>query len=252
MDLHEMSERAVRVRALFAEVDAAASRRPWTTDEVMLGFVGDAGDLAKLVLGKAGVRPRPDLDDALAHELADCLWSLLVLADDYGVDLDASFTRLMIDLQDSLTRKLQVTDGQELEQPLEVRTRPAAGVESEVGRPKELAPSVDRRSGDRDPASRPRVVCLCGSLRFMSLFESERRRLTALGAVVLAPESISEQLTPARREALGTLHLRRIDLADEVRVVSEGGYLGSATRREIAYARENRKEISSVDPALAL
>ena len=57
-------------------------------------------------------------------------------------------------------------------------------------------------------AERPRVVCLCGSLRFQSLFESERRRLTALGMIVLAPEAIDEGLTPARREALGELHLQ--------------------------------------------
>ncbi|MGO2558892.1 MAG: hypothetical protein ACTH8S_11670, partial [Brachybacterium sp.] len=42
--------------------------------------------------------------------------------------------------------------------------------------------------------------------------------------IVLAPEASSGELTPARREALGELHLRRIDLSDEVRVVSEGGY----------------------------
>lgn len=101
-------------------------------------------------------------------------------------------------------------------------------------------------------AERPRVVCLCGSLRFQSLFESERRRLTALGMIVLAPEAIDEDLTPARREALGELHLRRIDASDEVRVVSQGGYLGSETRREIAYARERCKSISSVDPTLDL
>lgn len=100
--------------------------------------------------------------------------------------------------------------------------------------------------------NRPRVVCLCGSLRFQSLFESERRRLTTLGMIVLAPEGSSGDLTPARREALGELHLRRIDLSDEVRVVSEGGYLGLATQREIAYARERGKGISSVDPTLHL
>lgn len=102
------------------------------------------------------------------------------------------------------------------------------------------------------PTDRPRVVCLCGSLRFQSLFDSERRRLTALGMIVLAPEAIDENLTPARREALGELHLRRIDLSDEVRVVSEGGYLGSATLGEIAYARQRRKVISSVGPTLDL
>lgn len=100
--------------------------------------------------------------------------------------------------------------------------------------------------------NRPRVVCLCGSLRFQSLFESERRRLTALGMIVLAPEAVSGELPPARREALGELHLRRIDLSDEVRVVTEGGYLGSATQREIAYARERGKDVSSVDSTLHL
>lgn len=99
---------------------------------------------------------------------------------------------------------------------------------------------------------RPKVVCLCGSLRFESLFELEKRRLTAHGVIVLAPESIDEELTPSRRADLGELHLRRIDLADEVRVVSEGGYLGAATRREIEYALEHRKTVSTMEPNLAI
>lgn len=103
-----------------------------------------------------------------------------------------------------------------------------------------------------DAVERPKVVCLCGSLRFQSLFRSERRRLTSLGVIVLGPEAVSDELTPSRRKALGELHLRRIDLADEVRVVSEGGYVGSATRREIEYAREKQKVISSVEPILNL
>ena len=68
----------------------------------MLGFLGDVGDLAKLVHGKAGVRPRDDLDEALAHELADCLWSVLTLADRYGVDLESSFLTTMDDLEEHL------------------------------------------------------------------------------------------------------------------------------------------------------
>lgn len=99
---------------------------------------------------------------------------------------------------------------------------------------------------------RPRVVCLCGSLRFAELFRSERRRLTSQGVIVLGPEEADEELTPARRERLGELHLRRIDLADEVRVVSVDGYLGSATRREITYARSHGKVLSSVEPTLEM
>lgn len=77
-----------------------------------------------------------------------------------------------------------------------------------------------------DAFERPKVVCLWGSLRFHALFRSEWRRLASLDVIVLGPEDISEELTHSRREALGELHLRRIDLADEVRVVSEGGYIG--------------------------
>lgn len=97
-----MQDRAREVRARYAEVEHERYGRAWTPQEIALGFVGDVGDLAKLVQGKAGVRPRPDLDEALAHELADCLWSVLVLADTYGVDLEVAFR----DLTDGLDRYL--------------------------------------------------------------------------------------------------------------------------------------------------
>lgn len=110
MTIQQMTEQAKSIRSLFAEADAAQSSRSWTTDEVMLGFVGDVGDLAKLVLGKAGVRPRADLDSALSHELADCLWSLLVLADEYDVDLENAFSSLMLELKESLESRLPDAD----------------------------------------------------------------------------------------------------------------------------------------------
>ncbi|GAB3036934.1 hypothetical protein GCM10011376_32160 [Nocardioides flavus (ex Wang et al. 2016)] len=102
MDFHEMQERARTVRARYAEVEATAYGRSWTTEEIMLGFLGDVGDLAKLVQGKAGVRPREDLDEALAHELADCLWAVLTLADAYDVDLLGAFTSTMDELDGAL------------------------------------------------------------------------------------------------------------------------------------------------------
>ncbi|MCW2736779.1 MAG: MazG nucleotide pyrophosphohydrolase [Nocardioides sp.] len=98
-----MHERAREIRSRYADVEASRYGRSWTTEEIMLGFLGDVGDLAKLVQGKAGVRPRPDLDDALAHELADCLWSVLTLADAYDVDLEDAFTSTMDELEGILS-----------------------------------------------------------------------------------------------------------------------------------------------------
>lgn len=94
-----MQAEALAVRARYAAWETERYGQPWTREEIALGFVGDVGDLAKLVQGKAGVRPRDDLDAALAHELADCLWSVLTLADAYDVDLEAAFTRTMRDLR---------------------------------------------------------------------------------------------------------------------------------------------------------
>jgi NTP pyrophosphatase (non-canonical NTP hydrolase) len=104
MELEQMRRRAAAVRAAYAVQERASYGRSWTTEEIALGFVGDVGDLAKLVQGKAGVRPRADLDEALAHELADCLWCVLTLADAYDVDLGSAFTAAMDGIEASLRR----------------------------------------------------------------------------------------------------------------------------------------------------
>ena len=102
MDFDEMRARARGVREQYAAMETARYGRAWSREEIMLGFRGDVGDLAKLVQGKEGVRPRDDLDEALAHELADCLWSVLSLADAYDVDREASFANTMQELGDGL------------------------------------------------------------------------------------------------------------------------------------------------------
>ncbi|XHL89450.1 MazG nucleotide pyrophosphohydrolase domain-containing protein [Streptomyces niveus] len=43
---------------------------------------------------------------ALEHELTDCLWSVLILAHRYGVDLDQAFRRTMDELGTSIRAQL--------------------------------------------------------------------------------------------------------------------------------------------------
>jgi NTP pyrophosphatase (non-canonical NTP hydrolase) len=94
MDLGTMQQRAVAIADLYDRHHVAAGRRPWEADEFMMGFVGDIGDLAKLVMAVEGRREIPAARERLGHELADCLWSVLVLAQRYGVDLPAEFARM--------------------------------------------------------------------------------------------------------------------------------------------------------------
>ena len=65
----------------------------------MLGFVGDVGDLAKLLIAENDCRNIPDSKQKLEHELADCLWSILVLANEYGINLEKSFFETMDSLE---------------------------------------------------------------------------------------------------------------------------------------------------------
>lgn len=54
-------------------------------------------------LAARGVRKIEDVEERLAHELADCLWSELVLATKLDVDLGAAFERTMDQLEEHLT-----------------------------------------------------------------------------------------------------------------------------------------------------
>ena len=103
MSFSTLSRRARRVRELYAELETKRGGRPWTRAELAQGFVGDVGDLLKLLMAKDGRRPAAQLDAKLALEFGDCLWCLLVLAEASGVDLEAAFLGTM----DELERRLQ-------------------------------------------------------------------------------------------------------------------------------------------------
>ena len=91
---------------------------------------------------------------------------------------------------------------------------------------------------------RPEIVCICGSLRFAAELREANRSLTLAGVIVLAPGEVSDELSDEQVSLLGSLHLRKIDLADRVLVVNPDGYIGESTTREIAYARELGKPVS--------
>lgn len=90
-----LSDRADVVRGQFANFEQKLIGREWTTAELMSGFVVDVGDLTRLVMAATGAREVRDLQAKLEHELADCLWSVLVLAKRLDIDLAEAFERTM-------------------------------------------------------------------------------------------------------------------------------------------------------------
>lgn len=45
----------------------------WNEQQLMTGFVGDVGDLSKIIMAKHDLRDMENVDQKLAHELSDCL-----------------------------------------------------------------------------------------------------------------------------------------------------------------------------------
>jgi hypothetical protein len=102
----------------------------------------------------------------------------------------------------------------------------------------------------------PPIVCLCGSTRFYDAFQRANYDLTMTGRIVLSvgfyPHAKAEHghgegvgHDSAEKAALDELHKRKIDLADEVLVVSdETGYFGESTRSEIEYAYRHGKPVT--------
>ncbi|MDI1247834.1 MAG: hypothetical protein PSV13_03030 [Lacunisphaera sp.] len=99
MELAQLTDRALQIRQCFAAYEQRRTGRTWTREEIMQGFVVDVGDLMKLVMAKNGARLVDDVDRKLAHELSDCLWSILVLAKLYDLDLEKEFLKTMDELQ---------------------------------------------------------------------------------------------------------------------------------------------------------
>jgi NTP pyrophosphatase (non-canonical NTP hydrolase) len=106
VELKDATASAKELRQLYAALETKRHGRAWNVEEIALGFVGDVGDLAKLIQAASGVREIPDLRARLAHELADCLWSVLVLADQLDVDLERAFDETMLHLKQHVRSRL--------------------------------------------------------------------------------------------------------------------------------------------------
>ena len=105
MEFQELIDTALRVRRKYEEKETELYGSPWTSEEIALGFVGDVGDLAKLIIAENGKRNIADARQKLAHELSDCLWSIIVLSNSHNIDLEKSFLDTMADLEEHLFKK---------------------------------------------------------------------------------------------------------------------------------------------------
>lgn len=123
---------------------------------------------------------------------------------------------------------------------------------------------LDTPKAGRLPAipPRPKIICLCGSSRFIETFAIQTWELELQGYIVLGctllPAWYCEVKGEVQRhhlaEALGVKafrdehHLRKIDLADEVLILNVDDYVGPSTLAEIEYAHRHGKPVRYLEP----
>ena len=93
-----------------------------------------------------------------------------------------------------------------------------------------------------------KVITLCGSTRFKAEFMGVQKRLTLEGNIVISVGLFghagdNEVWIEGTKEMLDDMHLRKIDMADEIYVINVDGYIGTSTRNEIEYAKRTGKVV---------
>lgn len=102
MNFDDLQQRAIAIRNKYDALNQEKRGVTWNEQQLMAGFVGDVGDLSKIIMAKHGLRAMDDVDEKLAHELSDCLWSILVLASKYNIDLSKEFMKTMDGLDERI------------------------------------------------------------------------------------------------------------------------------------------------------
>jgi hypothetical protein len=99
-----------------------------------------------------------------------------------------------------------------------------------------------------------KIITLCGSTRFREEFIEAQKKLTLEGNLVISVglfghSGDNEVWSENTKEMLDDMHLRKIDLSDEIFVINPAGYIGESTKREIEYANNTGKLVKYLVPA---
>lgn len=91
-----------------------------------------------------------------------------------------------------------------------------------------------------------KVLTICGSMKFSNemiaiALELELNNHYAVIQCVYGGTKVDFEKQEGK--ILAEIHKKKIDLSDAIYIVNIGGYIGASTKKEIAYAKKNNKEI---------
>lgn len=79
------------------------------TPLIYAGFLmTDFGELVEQIMAKERYRDGENIDKKIEHELADCLWAILMIAKHLNIDLEKSYLQMIKDVK---VRQIKGTAG---------------------------------------------------------------------------------------------------------------------------------------------
>jgi NTP pyrophosphatase (non-canonical NTP hydrolase) len=100
-DIIKLQQRAMEIKRRYDELNKVQEGQPRDAKKMAHGFKKDVEDLVDILEAKK-------LDQRkLSHELADCLWSVLVIARKVDVDIERAFWTTMLELDNRLDGELK-------------------------------------------------------------------------------------------------------------------------------------------------
>ncbi|HEX5447966.1 MAG TPA: MazG nucleotide pyrophosphohydrolase domain-containing protein [Candidatus Saccharimonadales bacterium] len=95
-DIKILEQRAREIRSRYNELELKRDGKPWNARKLAEGFRNDVNELIEIL------QKSPPDEKKLNHELADCLWSVLVIARAANVDIEKAFWTTMGELDKRL------------------------------------------------------------------------------------------------------------------------------------------------------
>jgi hypothetical protein len=102
MELQKLIHRAMDLRNQYEKKEKQLYGSPSSDEDIAQGFQGDVNNLVKLILAHHGKGKIANSTEKIGSQLSHCLWSVIVLAKIYKIDLEQSFMETMDKLENHL------------------------------------------------------------------------------------------------------------------------------------------------------
>ena len=102
MEFHKLINRAMDLRSQYEKKEKQLYGAPSSGEDLARGFAGDVNNLVRLIAAKPGRHENIDRTEKIGAQLSHSLWSIIVLARLYDIELEQAFMETMDRLENHL------------------------------------------------------------------------------------------------------------------------------------------------------